>query len=61
MAVAGLTINTERSKVVDFTYPFWFEPSAATMHVSDHNFFDMNQADQILFFLVLKSGTKFEC
>ena len=33
MAVAGLTINVDRASAVDFTYPFWFEPSAALMKV----------------------------
>ena len=42
MAVAGLTINTVRSTVVDFTYPFWFEPSAAAMHVSLHTSVKVN-------------------
>ena len=34
LAVSGITINAERSTVVDFTYPFWLESSAAVMHVS---------------------------
>ena len=34
LAVSGITINAERSTVVDFTYPFWLEPSAASVHVS---------------------------
>ena len=33
MAVAGLTITAERSGVVDFSYPFWFEPAGALMNV----------------------------
>ena len=32
--MTGLTINAQRSTVVDFTYPFWMEHSAAVMHVS---------------------------
>ena len=31
--MAGLTINVDRASAVDFTYPFWFEPSAALMKV----------------------------
>ena len=34
MAVSGLTINAQRLTAVDFTYPFWFEPSVALMNVS---------------------------
>ena len=33
MAVADLTINAERSTVVDFTYPFWFEPTGIAAKV----------------------------
>ena len=33
MAVAGLTITAERSEVVDFSYPFWFEPAGALINV----------------------------
>ena len=36
MAVAGLTINTDKITAVDFTYPFWFEPSAALVKVSTY-------------------------
>ena len=32
--MSGITINAERSTEVDFTYPFWLEPSAAVVHVS---------------------------
>ena len=31
--MAGLTMNVDRASAVDFTYPFWFEPSAALMKV----------------------------
>ena len=34
LAVAGLTITSQRSGVVDFTYPFWFEPNVAAVKVS---------------------------
>ncbi len=33
MAVAGLTVTHQRSTVVDFSYPFWFEPSAVAVKV----------------------------
>ena len=28
MAVSGITMSAERESVVDFTYPFWEEPTA---------------------------------
>ena len=34
LAVDGLTINAHRATAVDFTYPFWFEPTTALMNVS---------------------------
>ena len=34
LIVTGLTINAQRSTVIDFTYPFWLEHSAAMVHVS---------------------------
>ncbi len=34
MAVAALTINALRSTAVDFSYPFWFEPTGAIIIVS---------------------------
>ena len=34
LIVTGLTINAQRSTVIDFTYPFWLEHSAAVVHVS---------------------------
>ena len=34
MAVAGLTITSQRSEVVDFTHPFWYEPQVAAVKVS---------------------------
>ena len=33
MAAASLTITSQRSEVVDFTYPFWFEYSSAAIKV----------------------------
>ena len=33
MAVEGLTITAERAGVVDFSYPFWFEPAGALINV----------------------------
>ena len=36
MIVTGLTITKERLEAVDFTYPFWEEPSAVVVRVWDH-------------------------
>ncbi len=33
MAVGDLTINAERSTVVDFSYPFWFSPTGIAAKV----------------------------
>ena len=33
LAVAALTIDKVRLTAVDFTYPFWFEPTAAIINV----------------------------
>ena len=34
MAVAGLTITSQRSEVVDFSYPFWSEDVAVVLTVN---------------------------
>ena len=33
MAIADLTISAGRATAVDFTYPFWIEPSAVVVRV----------------------------
>ena len=33
MAIADLTITAGRATAVDFTYPFWIEPSAVAVRV----------------------------
>ena len=33
MVISGLTITTQREEVVDFTYPFWDEPTAVMFKV----------------------------
>ena len=35
MAVSGLTITSQRMTVADFSQPFWYEPAAVVVQVSN--------------------------
>ena len=40
MLMSGLTITAQRQEVVDFTYPFWYEPMGMlTLTIPQDNFF----------------------
>ncbi len=48
MSMADLTINPERSTVVDFSYPFWFELSGVAVKVKFNAQTEMNKSHEYM-------------
>ena len=37
MAVSGITVSAEREEAVDFTFPYWEEPTAVLVRRTPYN------------------------